>query len=74
MSSRPKKRRDMGCEYHNSCSNSLTTLGKLLTTHMNPLEPGVNRFFAKKIIYTALPGIFVIAAKVYALKGVDIVK
>ena len=42
-SSRAPDSGSRGCEFESHhCFNSLTALGKLLTTNVHPLDPGVN--------------------------------
>ena len=42
--------------------NSLTALGKLFTTNVHPLDPGVNGYLTKDSFYSIVPGIIVMAA------------
>ena len=44
------------------CFISLTAFGKLLTTNVRPLDPGVYWYLAKDSFYSFTPGIIVVAA------------
>ena len=49
-------------------------LGKLLTTNVHPLNPGVNQYLPKDTFYSVAPEIIVVAAVgVYAPHGVEMV-
>ena len=68
----------MGCEFDHRWHQgftSLAALGKLLTTNVHSLDPGVNGYLAKDSFYSAGPGIIVVAATgVYGEHGVETVK
>ena len=54
------------------CFNALKALGKLFTTNVGPLDPGVNEYLARDSFYSVAPEMIVMAAMgVYALQGVE---
>ena len=66
----------MGCEFFprwHHCFNSLTALGKLLTTNVHP---EMNKYLAKDSVYLVAPGIVVVGAMgvfLCAPQGVEMV-
>ena len=64
-----------GCEFEfHHCFNLLTALGKLLTTNVHPLDPGVNGYLAKDSYHSVAPGIIAMAAMgVYTPQGAEMV-
>ena len=67
-----------GCEFDSRwdhCFNLLKALGKLLSTNVHLLDPGVDGYLAQDSFNSAAPGIIVVAAMgVFAPQGIEMAK